>query len=574
MIKIIEQIFAKTAKKPSKPTAWLDELADMDELSALRFSTTQLAHTISDDNADIQLQLDTLIQIEALNFARLEALSTQYANFENLKPELAISISETCYNYCRQSYVSHIKVVEQVINPSKFKLDGIMPVVVIARTIYAAINMIKWRMYNQASPPTKVWLQIYMLYRIAHKQALLNIPIELFKLTPSTTLSAYFVQICMLGQLAQANLQKQHVHIAMQVLSTWLTRAHISSKYTPEQYIFYVDLEKDAAAKRMRNFEPNEQCRYWEIDEFEKLLVVAISVANRGEIPQNLKFAKIDNARQLHETLSLLHAEWTRASYVRQRRKESRQAASKNAKVNAGILKICNQVQEANKISSGLKQARDGKAFDNRLMGHTVLRQPSSFANVNSSFADTNSSLLSNSGSLDTWIITDESRRGLGTRVNKFANILARVDKLVGIMMDEDPSNVMIGMIRAVKPTHANQLKVGIEVISHHPTWVQVRLVQAEEAFPSSQTEMSSKTDPILSSNFSTNATAVETGYFPGIYMPIEAGFSDASTLILPKINYQPNANYSIGIEGASKHAKLGLPIESVDDWVKVVFPF
>jgi hypothetical protein len=202
-----------------------------------------------------------------------------------------------------------------------------------------------------------------------------------------------------------------------------------------------------------------------------------------------------------------------------------------------------------------------------------VLRQPSSFANASSSFADTNS-LLSNSGSLDSWIITDESSHGLGTRVNKFANILARVDKLVGIMMDDDPSRVIIGMIRAVKPTYGNQLKVGIEVISHHPAWVQLRLVQAEEAFPSTQTEISSKSDPILHSNFSTTATSVETGYFPGIYIPLEAGFTKASTLLLPKINYQPNANYSVVIAGSSKHAKLGQPIESIDDWVKVVFPF
>ena len=566
MIKIIEQLFgAKTAK----PMAWLDELAEMDDIAALRFSTTQLAHIVTDNNTDIQQQLDVLIQLEALNHTRLETLATQYANFGNLKPELLTSISETCYNYCRQSYISHLKVVDKVINPAKFKLDGTMPVMVIARTLNTAINMIKWRMYNQASPPTNVWLQIYMLYRIAQQQALLIIPIELFKLSPSTTLSAYFVQTCMLGQLVQANMQKQHVHIALQVISTWLTRAHISSKYTPEQYLFYIDLEKDAAAKRIRNFEPNEQCRYWELDELEKLMVVAINVSDRGEIPQNLKLAKIDNAKHLHETLSLMQAEWTRASYVRQRRKETRQAASKNAKVNAGILKICDQVREANLISSGLKESRSGSAFDARLMAHTVLRQPSSFTKSSSSFADTNS-LLSNSGSLDTWIVTDESRRGLGTRVNKFANILARVDKLVGIMLDEDPSKVMIGMIRAVKPTNANQLKVGIEILSHHPTWVQLRKANEEEAFPGTQTEVSAKSDPILNSNTS----ALETGYFPGIYLPIEAGISEVSALILPKINYQPNANYAVGIAGSSKHAKLGQPIESYDDWVKVVFPF
>jgi len=40
--------------------------------------------------------------------------------------------------------------------------------------------------------------------------------------------------------------------------------------------------------------------------------------------------------------------------------------------------------------------------------------------------------------------------------------------------------------------------------------------------------------------------------------------------LILPKINYRPNAKYIIHIEGKHKRGVLGAPIESRDDWVKV----
>ena len=60
--------------------------------------------------------------------------------------------------------------------------------------------------------------------------------------------------------------------------------------------MFYIDLEKDAPAKRMRDFEPNDSCRYWELGELEKQLTVAITVSDRGEIPQSLAFSKIDHA--------------------------------------------------------------------------------------------------------------------------------------------------------------------------------------------------------------------------------------------------------------------------------------
>ncbi|MES2500819.1 MAG: hypothetical protein V4570_09790 [Pseudomonadota bacterium] len=555
MKNIIGQFFGRVnSKKLNTQFSWLDDLAEMEDIAALKFSHQQLAVIIAqmqtDETMDYGALLGLIIALEELNFSRLEKISIQFVQVENLKPELEINISETCYNYCRQSYIAHLKIIEKVINPNKFKLEGNMPVIIIARAVIAAMNMMKWRMFTQANPPTKMWIQLYMLYRIASQQLSLNVPIELFKLSPSTTLSAYFVQICMLGQLIQANLNKQEVDIACRVLNNWLTRAHISKNYTPEQYLFYMDMEKDVAAKRMRNFEPNDQCRYWELDDLEKQISIGISVTDRGEIPESLQFAKIDHVKRLNSTLKIMLAEWTKTNYVRQRRKEERNATSKTAKVSAGIVSICNQVSHANQISSGLRLSRDGKSFDERLRGHTVLSQ--------------STGLGLNSGSLDTWIVTDESPHGLGTRVNKYANILARPDKLIGLLMDEDPSQIVIGIIRGVKPTTGNQLKVGIEVMSVHPTWVQLRQLDVNESFPDTVSE-------ILPTS---QITAVETGIFCGIYLPIEAGLSSISTLILPKINYRPNTAYAVNIAGSPKKANLGEPIESRDDWVKVAFPF
>jgi hypothetical protein len=555
MKNIIERLFSLThSKKIHTQFAWMDNLAEMDDLAALKFSYQQLAVIIaqmqSDELTDYHLLLDLIITLEELNFARLEKISSQFVQVENLKPELEINISETCYNYCRQSYIAHLKIIEKVINPSKFELENNTSVIIIARAIFAAMNMMKWRMLTQANPPTKMWIQIYMLYRIASQQALLNSPIELFKLSPPTTLSAYFVQICMLGQLAQTNLNKQQVDIAYRVLTIWLTRAHISKNNTPEQYLFYIDLEKDVAAKRMRNFEANEQCRYWELDDLEKQITIAITVTDRGEIPDSLKFAKIDNVKKLNNTLSIMLAEWTKTHYVRQRRKEERHAASKTAKVTAGVLNICNQVLQANQVNSGLRLSRDGRSFDERLRGHTVLTQ--------------STGLGLNSGSLDTWIVTDESPHGLGTRVNKYANILARSDKLIGLIMDEDPSQIVIGIIRSVKPTTGNQFKVGIEILSRYPNWVQLRQLHHGESFADTVSEVMQENQSI----------PIGTSLFSGVYLPIEAGLSSISTLILPKINYRPNTSYAINISGSPKHARLGEPIESRDDWVKVAFPF
>ena len=577
MKNIIQSIFgAKDANKSNKLTAWLNQLEELDDIAALQFSANQLTQTLNradgEEILNLQQQLELLLEIEVLNQARLEKLSTQFSSVDNLKTELANNICEACYNYCRQSYICHLKIIEKVFGANKinlesqfklegqFKLDAKIPSLIIARALQAAFNMIKWRLFSQSNPPASVWLQIFMLYRIATQQTLLSNSIEVFKSAPMTTLAANFVQVWMLGQLAQASLQKYQVEIAARILHTLLTRAYISSTLTPEQYLFYIDFEKDAAAKRMRNFEPNERCRYWELDELEKQITIAITVSDRGEIPQSLEFSKIDNPRKLNETLKALLNEWQKSGYVRQRRKSARQSSSKNARVNAGLADICKQVHQTNQISSGLRLSRDGITLDDRLRAHTVLRESASFA--------------TNSGMLDTWIITDESTHGLGARVNKFSNILVRPDKLIGLVFNDDPGNIIIGMIRSAKPTQGDQLRVGVEVISYHPTWVQLRQMEVNETHANSKTEIDMLPETSKKNIVASLDIGTDIGLFSGIYLPIEAGHSDSSTLILPKINYHANANYAVTIAGSLKHVLLGQAIESRDDWVKVAFPF
>ncbi len=572
MKSILKQIFSNNPLiKSNQYKAWLADLKDLDDLPALQFSTKHLAQLLNAvDTAEaptLEQQIDLIIELEALNQLRLEKLSTQLAYVENMKVELENTIFDTCYNYCRQSYIFHLKVIEQAFsaekyNPEKSTTEKIyrpsesMLVLLIARALNTAYNMIKWRLFSQTNPPAKVWLQVNMLYKIATQGALLNNPIELFDLSPSTTLAANFVQCWMLGSLSQTSMQKYQVEISARILTTLLTRAHISQKYTLEQYLFFIDLEKDVVAKRMRDAYASDSCRYWELDELEKQLTVAITVSDRGEIPQSLAFSKIDHPNKLNETLTLLVEEWKRHGYVRQRRKAVRQASSKSARVNAGIVDICKQVHQANQIKNGLRLSRDGTTLDQRLRAHTTLKQ--------------NSNLTINSGSLDTWIITDESLQGLGTRVNKYANILARPNKLLGLMVDDDPSKIIIGMIRSVKPTQANQLRVGIEIISHHPTWIQVKQTHHDDSFADTILQ----TESFSSLNAKDTNSAADVGYFAGIYLPLEAGLSESSMMILPKSQYRANCNFLVTIEGETKQVLLEDPVESRDDWVKVIFPF
>ena len=563
MKKLIQQLFsASAAKKSNSLISWADQLEGMNDLSALQFSTQHLVQLINPneiaETLTLQQQHDFILNLEALNQSRLEKLSTHFSSLENIKLELENSMCETCYNYCRQAYIFQLKIIEQIAEHHKAqqvieistKAENLS--LLISHTLHAGFNMVKWRLFSQSNPPAKVWLQINVLYRFSAQRALLNNSVELFNNGATTTLSAFFVQIYMLGQLTQASMQKSQLEIATRVMSALLTRARISDKFTPEHYLFCIDLQQDEPAKRIREPNPTDSFRYWELDELEKLLTIAITVSDRGEIPQSLALAKIDNVKRLYETLNILVAEWKKSGYVRQRRKLNREASSKTAHVNAGIVDICNQVKQANQLSHGLHEV---SSLDERLRLHTTLRA--------------SSLLAATTGTLDIWMITDESAQGFGARVNKYANILARPDKLIGLMIEDETTKIVIGMIRSVKPTQGNQLRVGIEIISHHPKWVQLKRSKSNEAFSNTIVKTN------FEDNFNANKTSsVDIDLFAGIYLPIEAGLSDTSCLILPKINYRANAKYSVAIAGATQHVLLGEPIESHDDWMKVAFPF
>jgi hypothetical protein len=65
---------------------------------------------------------------------------------------------------------------------------------------------------------------------------------------------------------------------------------------------------------------------------------------------------------------------------------------------------------------------------------------------------------------------------------------------------------------------------------------------------------------------------SVDAGIIQGILVPGDAQNKQVY-LILPKIHFQPNRDYLVTTLGTTKKLKLGKPVLSMDDWVKVALP-
>lgn len=552
----LKNIFNLKAATPAVPMEWLDRLSEHEDIDALKISIKHLSQTLDavqqeDLSAShLKAHLDLIISLEEHNQARLDKLANQFASIDLLKPELENAMKATCYDYCRLSYICHLKIIDKVIDPTKFKLEGNLPVLVIARAFYMAFNMMKWRMFEHASSPPNSWLQLYALYSIAQKQMLHTVPVELFQLSPATTINAFLVQISMFGQLAQSHLPKHCIEMTSQILSTLLTRLPISSEYVPNQHTFFIHLNKDKPAARVREIDATKSCLYWDLLTLEKEILVGITTTEHGEIPHKLSLTKIEHVKKLNETFKTLYQEWGKQHQARQRRKEDRKASSRTAHIGNTFAAICEQIFKAHQYSQGLGASN----LDERLRHHTVIRQAGFEVEHDPK---------------TTWLILDESAHGIGARVKSNDYNIGRPDKLISLCFADEPSKVLIGKIRTSRPASSNQLNIGIEILSQRPIWAQLRPINNDLSFikESDQTSQGYRTK-ILGHG------TIDIGLFSGIYLPIEAGYNEQSALLLPKLNFRANTEYEINAKGVVAKMLLGNAIESYDDWVKVLVNF
>lgn len=562
MANFIQKLFKTNLNKLASENlipelAWLKSLSALDDITALNLATKHLAAILNDDTLSLKKRIDYLSAIDNNTLSRAEKLAYQFAKSGSLRVDLELSITSAAFNYYRQSYLNYLRLIELLTaNQMVSNVDHNALLISIANVASISINMVKWRYFDQVPAPANLWLQLFKLYEIADKKDVLNIPVQAFsdvlENAPSTTISAFIMQACMLGTLENTNMQRIHFQTTAYLLNTWLTNVDMAVQFDKSSHLFVVDLKKDACAKRTRHFTSTSTSRYCHIDTFESELTNALQLTELGQLPASLLLNEVGDIKNLHETLQILRSEWSKAGYVRQRRKEERQEIEKTAAIAHGILDICNQVEHYAKKTSnvGLNIISNRKSLDEKLSSHTSIRRES---NVNT---------LQIEPQHEAWTIIDESSRGIGATALKESKEWLKTGKLVGLAMDERPPRVVIAAVRAIMPMRdVNKLHVGLEVIARFASWAHMRAIE-----PKAKIESPNKFAPLTGSNSITMG-------FTALYCPIEAGLAEESTLILPKVEYRLNEIYEITVNRSTKLIKLGSPIDTKDDWVKVVFP-
>ncbi|HSH97737.1 MAG: hypothetical protein ACAH07_00325 [Methylophilaceae bacterium] len=542
----MKSIFNKLIIKPAKdPVAdyliWLNDLGSLDEITALQTTTKHLTKFLEDDHFSVESRFNILMKIDEFNHPFIENIMLQYAKFENLRPELELRISETAYYYQRQLFLNYRKQIEGSEAQNAMQFAWNQREILFARAMQAAFAMIKLRYFKHQPVPEAAWTQIYSLYKLAEDENLLDKSIRLYEDTGSTSISTMLVQSAMLDSLDHSNMKRQDINLICQLLRKLIPSINISKDYDEKSFLFYVDMSIDKGAKRVRNFTPTPNCRYWNMEGVSLSIELLTNSTNIKQSLESLSLQDLYGAPSLMEVINHLYTEWSKSGYKRQRRKEERKSTLRTAAVTFGIETICSQMKFiANKKAMRNTQLDSVKTFEERLQSHSLSKN-----------MPTTLMPYSVGGQ---WTITDESTKGYGAVVSKELSASIKPDMLIGLTLDELRESVVIGVIKGIKMLSNGQTHVGVEVFSKQASLVLV-----------------TKTDN-AEDNFVTKSErpTINVNGFQGLYLAKEAGVTETPSVLLPRLRFVQHSFYEISNMSKKVVFKLGTPTEAKDDWAKV----
>src|SRR5450830_26247 len=540
------------AQKPLENFAWVSELNGMDDISAIEHATQQLNIDFKNNIFQDDQCHDAFYSIDEKMHIIVKRVSAHYINIENISIELEERIANAVFLYHRQIFLIYFSVIE---NLAPFQPPLLL--VMLARAMYSATEMIKWRYYNYQSAPANVWLQISQLYLIAEKHALLESNVQTYQNTESqepgyTTLSSAYILACMLGSLESQSFKCQQVELVCTLLSKWTSKILIQREYDEKKHLFYIDTVNDVPAKRIRNFKPAENYRYWCFDSVNSKIELYISLIEFNIPPKQQSMHEITANKYALETMRVLRTEWSRGEYKRQRRAEDRIKTVKSATTAYGFENVCNQIKLHNqiKVQRGQKHYQGSKTFDERLASHYVSKV---FTEADVFYVDLDTSQSN---------IVDESKQGLGLLVTKHVSEV-HLGMLISISVKEEKNTARVGVIRSIKPVAGNELHIGIKVLSTSASCVEVSNTSLKSKNMGENTQDFDSFNEDISSNHHS---------FNCLYLPIEPDVSMKETLILPKLQYNNNDLFTFNILGKDMVIKLTEILEQHEDWLRVAF--
>lgn len=556
----LKKIFSHS--KPSiqlKTLAWVNEFNGLDEISTIEFATQQLHADAKNNLFQDNVYLDALFSVDEKIHTILEKTTAHYIHIENINMELEERMATAAFLYHRQLFLIYAALVESLASIQSTSL-----LLVLARAINSATEMIKWRYYNYQSAPVNVWLQISKLYLIGEKHTLLEEDIQPYPDQETTTLSSSYIRACMLGSLESLSFKRQQIDLVSKMLTKWSSEIVVQNTFDENNHLFYVSTTSDIPARRIRNFNPDENYRYWSFDSINSKVELCLSLLESKDTAIQPWMNEFINNKYALETLRILCAEWSRIAYKRQRREHERTKTAKSANTTFSFESTYHHIKqyESVQIQRRAKYQSGDISLEERLATHYIAKDGTE---PNIIYFDLGS---------DQSNIVDESSHGLGLHINKQIHEVS-LGMMIGVSIDGKKNDTKIGVIRSIKPILGSTLHIGVEVLSNTGFCVEAKNISRIVFKPVTSDRVNGFANTVFSDrkNFSDPVSFDnQSTSFNCLHLPKEFSLCRQDTLIVPRLHYNKNDVYKVNLLGKEVAIKFSETLEFHENWLQVTY--
>ena len=533
-------------------TRWIDELPMGDAVVTIEALVKQLQDYCEQGGPTTKERVAVLTAIDQGAQDTLEMLRDQYLQNPRMSRMMESRLWNTVLLYYQgilRAYHGHL--MEYIGNPTGSRIGPSIPLMTARAVHYFALDA-KWSYYRYTEPNPKLWKRLHNLYHFAEYEEFERQPLKLYQEGLETSVADLYLQTLMLETLNTGSLAPRQLHLIERWLPMLVKGIPIEREFNPTQHTFFLDLDENRGARRVRRVTPKENMRFWDTSGLKEKLDHLRAQLTAGALPARLGLTedcKLPVCLELLERISYFWAPGVK----RVQRAFERTRMMKSIEVVRGLNDICLNVRADNVPAARAASASEtvdisyAEMVDVHLYGFVTQRTQAKLGQVKEEKIEPVSAH-------ERWVMENESEGGYGANIKDQADDWVRLGKLVGLK-PEKKGHWSVGVIRRMRRIDQNQQYVGIEVIAERPMSLLLRADKSEHRPLSIE-----GIDPV------------------GFVLPISALYLKAAqadhpdTFILQSAEYAKGRELWFNAQGFSYHIGLKQAVEHGDDWLRASF--
>jgi hypothetical protein len=406
---------AKDARRILEELPAQDALKALEELAHWHESLSHAEGFRPGERIELHLLVDDAAQPRVRRLTRDYLAQALGSRFQENRLWTAL------HEYWRQAALALARAVDLLAQGAKGAegARGSLPLL-LARALRAAAQQIKWMHMRYGPYDYTVWGVVNRTYAFAEARRMAQSAVTLFAGLPAqSTPSLEFVRAALFSAAAPEGLLPAEIDLAERIIGELAGRFVVSTAPAPG-LLYWTDLDKAMAPQRALQapaLTPGLRClgAGSALDEVRR---IAERIRATDALPTGLNLVQGDSAEEVLEVLEHLALYWSPQAPERKHQRH--------------------RVSSRLTVASGLKGVM------------AILGSAPAFP-------------------LESWVIENVSAGGFGALVAQLKGDWLRVGALVAIQ-PEGGSNWVVGMIRRVSRTSAQQARVGIQTLSRAPS--------------------------------------------------------------------------------------------------------